>query len=257
MRLDRALIEFRGGETDIIGLRILNEKDDRGSLELSGTVSPYRSQQPSSLAVNLDSFELSGLIGPELGRLFSGRIDSPPTAKSNYLSFMPTGEPSPKLEITFRASPTSHIEIQGLPIFSALSQILEYQWFERPVFDTNSSGRIYREPGIISLRDLNFEHKGHLAIRGEISVATDQTLSGNLRVGVADGLITTSKSNRLKSLFGPPLDGFCWLTLQVGGSTSAPTDSFKNLFSTAASPHDMPSPQENKGSSFEELTRPK
>ena len=257
MRLDRALIEFRGEETDIIGLRILNDKDDRGSFELSGTVSPYRPQQPSSLAVSLDSFELSGLIGPELGRLFSGRIDSLPTSKSNYLSFIPTGDPSPKLEVAFLAAPTSQIEIQGFPFLFALSQILEYEWFERPIFETTSSGTVYREAGTTSLRDLNLESKSHLVLRGEISIAKDQTLSGTLRIGVADAIVATSKSNRLKSIVSEPQDGFCWMTLQIGGSASAPTDTFKTLFSATVPPQDALPPVENGGTSFEELTRPK
>ena len=257
LRLDRALIDFRGGETEIIGLRILNDKDDRGSFELSGTISPYRPQQSSSLAVSLNSFELTGLIGPELGRLFSGRVDSLPNAKSNYLSFMPTGNPQAKLEVAFHSAPTSLVEVQGFPFLSALSQILEYQWFERPIFEANSNGTIHRESGFVSLRDLEFESKGHLALRGEISVAANQTISGNLRVGVADGIIATSKNTRLKSVFGQPQDGFCWVKLQIGGSASAPTDNFKDLFSAAATSREASTPSEKGGSSFEDLTQPK
>jgi hypothetical protein len=257
LRLDRALIEFRGDELDIVGLRVLNEKSDRGFFELSGTIFPYRPQQPSRLAVNLDSFELAGLIGPELGRLFSGRIDSQTVSKSNYLSFMPTENPSPKFEISFRAAPTSRIELQGLPFLFILSQILEYQWFEHPVFETESSGSILREAGVVSLRNLNFQSKGHLALRGEISIAANQTLSGHLQVGVADGIISTSGNSRFKSIFGPLQDDFHWVEIKVGGSTSAPTDTFKDLFSATANSRDASDPFKNVGSSFDELTRPK
>lgn len=257
LRLDRALIEFRGGEAEIIGMRILNEKDDRGSFELSGTISPYRPQQPSSLAVSLDSFELAGLIGTELGRLFSGRVDSLPIARSNYLSFAPTKDPAPKLEIAFHAAPTSHVEVQGFPFLFALSQILEYQWFERPIFEVNSSGSIHRESDSVSLRNLEFESKGHLALRGDISIAANHTLSGNLRVGVANGMIATAKNTKLRSIFGQPQDGFCWITLQIGGSASAPTDTFKELFSAAVTSQDAPTPVEKGGSSFDDLTRPR
>lgn len=256
-RLDRALIEFHGAETDIIGLRILNEKDDRGSFELSGTIFPYRPQQPSSLAVRLDSFDLTGLIGPELGRFFSGRVDSPPAAKSNYLSFMPSGNPTPRLEITYRAASTSHLEIHGLPFLSALSQILEYKWFEQPIFDPNSSGCISRQADTVTLHDLKLESKGHLMVQGEISSTKDQTLTGNLRIGVADGIIATSKNIRLKAIFGEPVDGFCWMTLQLGGSAAAPTDTFKSLFAATTSPSEATTPAKKSGSSFRELTRPK
>jgi hypothetical protein len=256
--LDRALVEFRGEETNIIGLRILNPKEDRGSFELSGTVFPYRPKQRSRLAVSLDSFELAGIIGPELGRLFSGRINSLPVAKSNYLSFMPSKEPSPKLEIAFHPASTSRLEVQGFPFLFALSQLLEYQWFERAIFEQDSSANIHRAAGVVSLRDLKLESKGHLSLRGEISITNDQTLSGDLRVGVADGLIAISKNTRLKSMFGPPIDGFCWIDLQIGGSASAPTDTFKDLFSAAPSlSPDASPPVEKGGSSFRELTNPK
>ncbi len=257
LRLDRALIEFRGEEADIIGLRILNEKDDRGSLELSGTVFPYRPKQTSSLAVHLDSFELSGLIGPELGRFFSGRVDSPPTTKSNCFSFIPNGTLPSKLEVTFRAALTSRIEVQGLPFLFALSRILDYEWLEKPVFDTNSSGHVRREGDVITLRDLNFESKGHLALQGDISIAKDQTLTGSLRIGVAAGIIATSKNARIKSLFSQSSNDFCWVTLQMGGSASAPTDTLKELFAATADSQDASTPVEKLGSSFEELTRPK
>ena len=257
LRLDRALIEFRGEETNIIGLRTLNTKEDRGSFELSGTIFPYRSKQRSSLAVSLDSFELTGLIGPELGRLFSGRINSMPVEKSNYLSFMPTEAPSPKLEIAFQPASTSRLEVQGFPFLSTLSKLLEYQWFERAIFEQNSSGSIHRELGSVSLRELNLESKGHLSLRGEVSIANDQTLSGILQVGLADCHIATSKNTRLKSMFGPSIEGFCWVELKVGGTASAPTDTFNDLFSAASSSLDAPPPLKESGSSFDDLTHPR
>lgn len=259
LRLDRALVEFRGNETDIIGLRVLHESDDRGSLEFSGTVAPYKPDQPSTLAVSLDAFQLSGITGPALGRLFSGKVDSLPVAKSNSLSFLPTDKSSPILEVSFRVSPTSKIEVQGFPFLFALSQILgEDPWFEHPVFEGDARGVIHREGGIVTLRDLSLEAKGRLALRGEISIAANQTVSGGLQVGLAEAMIADAPTSRLNSMFGPPKDGFRWLTLKISGPASQPVDNFKELFSTAAvTPRQSPAPVETDGSSFEELTRPR
>jgi hypothetical protein len=259
LRLDRALIEFRGNETDVVGLRVLHETDDRGSLELSGTVAPYKPEQLSTLAVSLDAFQLSGIIGPALGGLFSGKVDSQPAAKSNHLSFLPTENPSPTLEVTFRVSPTSKIEVQGFPFLFALSQILgEDPWFEHPVFEGDASGVIHREGGTVTLRDLNLETKGRLALRGEISIAANQTVSGELQVGLAEAMIADAPTSRLNSMFGPPKDGFRWLTLKLSGPASQPVDNFKEIFSTTAvTPRQSTAPVETDGSSFEELTRPK
>ncbi|RYD35533.1 MAG: hypothetical protein EOP85_18950, partial [Verrucomicrobiaceae bacterium] len=94
LRVDRALIEFRGDETDILGLRVMQETpegkaDDKGSIEVSGTVAPYKAENPSTLDVKMKSFELSGITGASFGKLVSGRVDSVSAAKSNYLTFMP------------------------------------------------------------------------------------------------------------------------------------------------------------------------
>lgn len=259
LRLDRALIEFRGDETDIIGLRVFHETDTRGVFELSGTVSPYKPDHLSTLAVQLAAFELSGVTGPSLGRLFSGRIDSLPVATSNYLSFLPSANPTPTLDIAFRTTPASSIELQGFPFLFALAQTLDDEWFEHPVFAADAGGVLHREAGAVTLRNLNFESKGRMALRGGISMAPDQSLSGSLEVGIAEAMIATAKSPRLKSMFaGLPKEGYRWITLKIGGPAAAPTDNFKDLFSAAAAAHrDQPAPAENEGSTFEELTRPK
>lgn len=258
LRLDRAMIEFRGKETNIIGLRVLHEADDRGALEFSGSITPYEPDHISTLAVHLESFDFSGIIGPSLGRHFFGRIDSTPSAKSNYFTFLPAANPSPILDISFLNTPASRIEVRGFPFLSALALALDDQWFEHPVFETDAGGTFHRENGVITLRDLNFESKGRIALRGEISLNPDQTLSGNLEVGVAEAMIGASKSARLAGMFGPAKDGFRWATLKIAGPAAIPTDNFKDLFSAVVlSPDSGTEFTEPPRASFEELTRPK
>ena len=70
-------------------------------------------------------------------------------------------------------------------------------------------------------------------MRGSITMKPDRSLSGTFDVGVAESLIKVSKSATLDALFGPPKDGFRWLSLKIGGSPLAPTDNFKELFDHA------------------------
>lgn len=261
LRVDRALIEFRGDETDIIGLRMLHETDDRGSLEVSGTIAPYKPDHLSTLEVKLTSFELSGITGTALGRLFSGRADSLSAAKSNYLTFHPTGSPAPELDIAFTSNPTSGISIQGFPFLFALSQTLNDEWFENPVFEADTKGFLHREKGVVSFRDLEFENKGRMALRGGLSIAPNQTLSGTLQVGIAEAMIASAPSvhlHQLNAMFGPAKEGFRWLEIKVSGPASAPVDTFKDRYSEAnSSARPGIPPEKDGGSSFEELTRPK
>jgi hypothetical protein len=258
LRLDRALVEFRGDEADVIGLRVLHETDSRGVFELSGTVYPYQPDRLSSLAVLLQSFQFEGVTGLSIGRLLSGRIDSAPATKSNFLSFLPTADSAPTLEIAFQVSPSSQLELRGFPFLLALAQTLDDPWFQAPVFDTDASGTIHRENGIVTLRDLNLESKGRIAVRGQVSMAANQQLSGKLEIGVAEAMIASAKTARLKSMFGPSREGFRWITLKIGGPVTTPSDNFRDIFSASVAPvSDAAASGESGVSTFEELTRPK
>jgi len=259
LRMNRSFIEFRGREIDVVGLRLMDETDNRGVFELTGTVLPYSPERLSTLSVQLESFPVGGLTSTAFGKLFSGRIDSLPTTKSNYLTFFPSETPATKLSVTFRSSLTSNMEVTGFPFLTALSQMLEDGWFQRPTFEgEDAAGSLLRDTASVSLQDLHFENKGRMALRGSISMATNQSLSGNLEVGVAEAMINTAKTPRLKSLFGPTKEGFRWVTLKIGGSAANPTDNFKDLYlAPDTQTGGETDGSDHKGSTFEELTKPR
>ena len=255
LRMDRSHIEFRDSAMDIVGMRLRYESDAQGLFELNGSVAPYATERASTLAVHLDSYLIAGLAGPELGRLFAGRIDTLPADKSNSLAFSLGQDPTASLAIVFHNSPTGSIELNGFPFLFGLSQTIGDDWFEHPLFENDVSGAIRRADGRVTLRDLRLETKGRLAVRGALTMSPDKTLSGKLEVGVATAMIKSSKSRALDALFGPPSESFRWVTLTIGGSATAPTDNFKQLFQ-AIKPASSPPPG-SEIPSFEELTTPK
>ncbi|GAA5127581.1 hypothetical protein JIN84_08490 [Luteolibacter yonseiensis] len=258
LRLDRALVEFRGEEADIISFRMLHEKDNRGSFQLSGTLSPYKPEQVASLAATLELFPLSGLIGPALGGLIEGEVDTEPADTSNFLSFQPTANSLAKLDVTVAASPGSAIRMHGFPFLNAISEALgDDKWFVSPVFESHSQVHLIREGGAVTLRDVRLESKSRMAMKGEISLTTKNTLSGTLEVGLSETILLASRHQRLISMFGPATEGFCWITLQLGGQANAPTDDFKALFDAAKTGAGPSAPAGTPASTFEELTRPK
>ncbi len=257
LRMDRALIEFRGNETDIVGLRLQHESDQRGSIGFSGTVTPFKTEQISSLSVSLDAFPISGIAGPSFGSLISGRVDSISATKSNFLAFKPSDDTSASMEITFGVTPTDTIELEGFPFLLAISQLLDRdEWFKKPKFESDATGVIQREKGVISFRNLNFENKARMAVRGDLSMGANHALSGTLRIGIPETMIP--KTSRLQSILSPLESGFRWVDLKIGGTTNAPTDNFKDIYARdEATRQTTPSAPAAEGSTFEELTRPR
>lgn len=263
LRLDRSYIEFRDRELDVVSMRLLHESDSRGLLELSGTVAPYDSGQPSTLDIRLQSYLLAGLAGEEFGRLFSGadnedrlagRVDSVPTADSNSLSFFPGAVPEAKLAVTFRNSLTSRIELGGFAFLAGLARLLDDAWFAHPVFESDATGILRRENGGVAIEDLDLESKGRMFVRGRVAMASDRKLSGKLELGIAEGMIKAAANRRLDALFGPPKAGFRWITLNLGGSAAKPADDFMKLFDATTAGEALPAGPEVP--TFEELTTP-
>jgi hypothetical protein len=177
LRMDRSHIEFRGSEVDIVGMRIRHDTDTHGVFELSGTVSPYASERASTLAIHLETYQLAGITGPELGKLFSGRIDTKSSAKSNYLSFSPGPNPDSSLAIEFSNAVTSTIELNGFPFLFGLAQTMDDEWFAKPVFESDVTGVIRREGGNVSISDINFQNKSWMALQGAVTMTADRRLS--------------------------------------------------------------------------------
>ncbi len=255
LRMERSHIELNGLDTDIVSMRLRHETDSRGVFQLTGTVSPHTTNRAATLAVQLESFLLSGIVGPKLDLLFSGRINTAPSNSSNFLTFTPGQIPASSISVTFGNALASTMNVTGFPFLSGLSQALNDKWFANPAFDSEISGLLRRIDDNINIDDLHLESKGRMALRGSIAVAPNGELSGELEVGIAEGMIKTSENQQLESMFSASKEGFRWITLKIGGNAKAPTDNFKQLYDSAAI-QEPPTPIRSTPS-FEELTQPK
>jgi hypothetical protein len=256
IRLDRSHIEFRGSEMDIVGMRLLHESDNRGTMELDGTVSPYAADRPSVLAVRLESFPLSGIAGTDMGKLVSGRISTVPTPKSNQLSFTCGSEPATSLAVSFRNPAAESMEIHGFPFLTNLAQELKDKWFERPAFEVDATGALLRTDSSVTLKDLDWQNKGRMAVRGRLTCTTDRQLSGELRIGLAPAMVETAPNRRLEALAGPVEEGFRWFTLKISGNTATPVDDFLKLLEAANAAAAKPAAATPQVPGFEDLTAP-
>jgi len=258
--LDRAFMEFRGKEIDIVSINLIDPSGRDGTFEFAGTLSPYSPDRPSSLSVEIKDYPVSSILGPDFDKLFIGNIDSVSSTKSNFYSFYPSAKPAQKLSIAFRKNLASVFEVSKFPFLFSLARTLEDQWFQQPSFlGEDASATIIREKGTVTIQDINFQSKGRLALRGSVSLSRTKALSGELEVGVAENMIVSAENSpRLKTLFGPVRDGYCWLTINISGTAANPQDDFKDLF--LATPVTKPkdgAESDYEGSTFEELTKPR
>ena len=257
IKMDRAHIEFRERDIDVISMRVVHESNIRGMMELIGTVSPYATDQPSTLSVRMESFPFSGIGGAELGQLFVGSVDTDSKAKSNHFRFTPGSPDGATLDVTFRNALNSSFELQGFPFQTQLAIMLGDDWFEHPVFENESKGSLVRQNAKVTLQDLYFEQKSRMAVRGNLTLADDLRLSGTLEIGLTEAMIKSSGQPKLEAMFGPTEEGFRWLALKIGGSGSKPTDNFLEIVDAARPAKTGPAPEiDQKIPSFEDLTTP-
>lgn len=255
LTLDRSHVEFRGSQVDLLGMLLRYNGDERGSFKLSGAISPFDTSRASTLLIGFESYQLAGVAGPELGHLFSGRIDTLPSASSNFLTFTPGNPADTTLVAEFRNSVASPFEFNGFPFLTDLSHLLDDVWFTRPVFEGEVRGVIRRSNGNVALSALSMESKARMAVGGSVTVAKDRRISGDLEIGIAEAMVKAAKNPVLEILFSKEREGFRWLTLKVSGGVGAPADNFRELYEAAAAAGNAQEKKQAPG--FEELTRPR
>lgn len=253
--IDRSYFEFRGPVVDVVGMRFRSEKDSIGHFEVSGTISPYDTATDSILSVQLKTFPMAGIVGPEWSRMFNGQVDSRPAAKSNFLSIQTSPDLGGALEVSFAGSAGSPFQVSRFPFLFAIGQITDDGWYENPRFEGDATGVLRRTDGCVFFERLDFSNKSRMALRGSVSSSADLKLSGQLKVGLADAVIIASKNAKLNNLFGPPDEGFRWLTLKISGTVMSPSDNFRELYE-AAREAAAPVTKEAETPSFEDLTNP-
>ncbi len=249
LRLDRALIEFGNGETELIVARLFHGDDDVGEMLLSGIMQGFEPTANASLVVQLSDFQIDGLLGERMGRLIRGRINSRGEDNVRELSF-PTGDPAAgTLEVAFGSSLNSPLRFGGFNFMGELALLLNDPWFEQPLFEDNVSGVIVRQGGAVEIRDLLAESRNRMALRGNLRQEANGRLSGRLEVGLAGTMVAAAPTRRLDAVISEGSGGYRWIALEIGGTANAPTDNFMAQI-------DNPPPTTG-GATFEDLTRPR
>ena len=254
LQVDRGQLEFTDGTVKVLGLRLRSDKESGGTLEFSGKLSPYVVGHASRLSVVASNFPLEEIAGDELGKIFSGRIESDPIAPSELL-IGGGREAIASMSLSFRCTPNSSLALHGLPFLKILSNVLNDDWFEQPVFTGDVIGTLRREGTGVSITDLDLQSRERMAVRGSIRYGSERAYAGVLEIGIAPTVIKASGSRRMDLLFGPPEGNFRWVSLKVSGTAASPADDFEAKYDAAGRGATGEKPA-GKVPSFEELTLP-
>jgi hypothetical protein len=247
-------LEFVDGMVKVLGLRLRSQKESRGTLEFSGKLSPYAVDHASRLSVVAGNFPLEEIAGDELGKIFSGGIESDPIAPSELL-IGGGREAMASMSLSFRCASNSSLALNGLPFLKILSNVLDDDWFEQPVFTGDVIGTLRREGSGVSINDLDLQSRERMAVRGSIRYGSERAYTGVLEIGIAPTLIKASGSRRMDLIFGPAEGNFRWVSIKVSGSAASPADDFEAKYDKAGRGASDEKPA-GKAPSFEELTRP-
>lgn len=267
LALDRSYIQVRERELDVKSMRFQipvldNQKNqDRGSIDLTGIIRPMDEGASHQLQVNVDSFQISHLLGNAgMGRFFHGRTITNPDEGSNSLQFTPGSGEEAVLRLNVTHSLDSRIALAQFKFLGHLAITLEDRWYELPSFDDEVKLLIEKSGHRVELEEINLEQHARMAIRGSISVKDEAgAISGSLKVGIPEIIIDAAKDRRLDVLFSSVREGYRWIDIELGGTSAAPLDNFKDLYQAVRltnAPEVKAAPKPEGVDSFESLIIP-
>ena len=252
LSLERGLIECRAGEVEMSSLRLEGGSGNGAFADIEGVID-LASTDPVFLDVRLQNFPLKLIAGEAFGRLLSVDIDSDAT-----LSFVPGNFESHELVAPFSASPgTDGGFLTSLPFL----ELLRNEFPEENIasrdrsYSTESVGLLRRAGGVISVEQLRLEQKNQMAVRGEIRVAGDGKLSGELDVGVAERLALSHISPSFRKVFARFGDGYWWATVRLSGTLQRPQDNFAEMVKAVVAGGGLTAPDDAAGGEKEDLEK--
>ncbi|WP_411827821.1 hypothetical protein [Luteolibacter sp. AS25] len=259
LQLDRSFINVSGSDLDIKSLRfgipVADNKRvvDRGFIEFSGVIQPATAGVTHVLSVNAEEFEMSELVGSDLGPFFSGKVNTKGLPDMNYLSVSPGSGEAATLQVVATNSLDSQIDLGGFPFLSQLAFVLDEAWYKEPFFMDDVTAVLKRAGDSVELTKINFIQRGRMALRGDIRNGAAGKIVGTLQVGIPEPMIATSPNPRVDIMFGKVSEGYRWIELKIGGTGAVPSDSFQELYDAAGVPASDGVGNEISTDSFESL----
>lgn len=258
LKVDRALVEIGQDKIRLSIARLQYGEDRLGELLISGEIQPLDRASTATLVVESNAFILEGIVGERMGRIIAGRIDSSGVDGASLLRFPVENPSSGVLELDFKSAVNAPLLIRGFNFLPELAMLLGEPWFEQPYFEGGVTGIIHRSNGAVEIRNLQAEHRNRMALRGNIRMEESGRLSGSIEVGLSPSLVATAPTRRLHPVISEASGGYQWITIEIGGNITAPTDNFMSIVDNPPSRNvSPPAGVGSGGSTFEDLTKPR
>jgi len=246
--LGRSSFLLKNDELDV-SLHGRDSADGTGEMNITGKLNPASSS--AALNVQVVGFPFSGVAGRDLAQIIDGRVDS-----VAMVTFDPGDFSSVELAASFEAASQEVFTMTSLPILAQLEREFGESALARPAFQS-AQGRISRNAAGTRLSALRLEQRNLIAITGDMAVDAAGKLTGSLEVGIPERIAALGSSPEIIAAFSTRRDGFRWVSITLGGTAKAPTDSFKPLPAAASAPRAAApeNPDEMLERQFKELTR--
>lgn len=262
IEMDRALIQIKDDEVNVVNLYLRDTRSERSSIQLNGSFS-LKDKQPANLQIKAQRITVETLLTSGGGGLLAGVMDTDDrNPVLNALSFTPGDFSSYQLVLSLQSEVGSSITLSGLPCLKVLAEMVREPWYERPSFDSSMSARLVRREALTSLQNIEGVAKNRMTLRGRIDVTAGQKLGGTLEIGVPSEILVSSEQQAaLDAIFSQTRDGLRWATVNLSGTVQQPVDDLamrlqqarQSAFRPASAPaKPAPSPAEQR---FHELTR--
>lgn len=224
MEIDRGMAEFFDGGLKLVSLRLKSKEGD-GEVSFSSEAI-LRDGEDVDLGMAVDALPLATFVGGEIGGLIDGVI----SCENAALTLDGGTLQDVALRMEFSGSSTY---MQGFPFLEVLKTRLTDSEFVKPSFRT-AQGVLVRGKHGVRLQELELMEKSQMAVRGHIAVDPEGELSGRLEIGIVEEKIITSTNRKRSSVFSDPVEGFCWVTINLSGTVEEPSDDFHELLRKAA-----------------------
>ena len=112
--------------------------------------------------------------------------------------------------------------LAGLPLLRTISDFLGDRSFREIRFGQFSADFEFAG-GEWRLENITLSAPGKLALRGSARIGPGDRLRADLRLGVSDRILAALPGAR-QTVFTHKRDGFCWTPLELGGTTTHPTE---------------------------------